>query len=397
MKPDKDGNWTKLSENDFKDFIPLADKKTKAVKVATQERAIFRLYSLGVSTNRDEWLYDFDRNQLTRKCRYLVSQYNRLNPKEKKFPKVFKWSRNLKRRLHQGRKEPFSANRIVKASYRPYATRWLYHSDLFIDEAGASAQMFPPGERNTAICFSDINSRTNYSVLAVHGTADLHFGAAVDGFQQVPRFRYADGVRTDNITDWALQQFVSNYAEIKPTITKDEVFHYVYAVLHDPIYREKYALNLEREYPHIPFYPDFRRWADWGGELMEFHVGYEKVKPWPLKRTETKDKKAALGGVGPKTILRTDSIHGIIVLDSETQLSGVPASAWEYRLGNRCGLEWILDQHKEKKPKDPTIREKFNTYRFADYKEKVIDLLARVTRVSVETMAIVEAMKSAER
>lgn len=130
---------------------------------------------------------------------------------------------------------------------------------------------------------------------------------------------------------------------------------------------------------------------------MEFHVGYEKVKPWPLKRTETKDKKAALGGVGPKTILRTDSIHGIIVLDSETQLSGVPASAWEYRLGNRCGLEWILDQHKEKKPKDPTIREKFNTYRFADYKEKVIDLLARVTRVSVETMAIVEAMKSAER
>ena len=87
----------------------------------------------------------------------------------------------------------------------------------------------------------------------------------------------------------------------------------------------------------------------------------------------------------------------MIVLDSETQLSGVPASAWEYRLGNRCGLESILDQHKEKKPKDPTIHEKFNTYRFADYKEKVIDLLARVTRVSVETMAIVEAMKSAER
>jgi predicted helicase len=82
---------------------------------------------------------------------------------------------------------------------------------------------------------------------------------------------------------------------------------------------------------------------------------------------------------------------------ARTTLSGIPAAAWDYRLGNRSGLEWILDQYKEKKPKDPTIREKFNTYRFKDYKEKVIDLLARVTRVSVETMEIVEAMKQAKR
>ena len=84
---------------------------------------------------------------------------------------------------------------------------------------------------------------------------------------------------------------------------------------------------------------------------------------------------------------------GAIQLDSETQLSGVPREAWNYRLGNRSALEWVLDQHKERTPKDPTIRERFNTYRFADHKEKVVDLLARVTRVSVETVAIVEAMR----
>ncbi|MGA2491986.1 MAG: type ISP restriction/modification enzyme [Roseiarcus sp.] len=99
----------------------------------------------------------------------------------------------------------------------------------------------------------------------------------------------------------------------------------------------------------------------------------------------------------PKPILRADHDHGIIVLDSETQLSGVPAEAWAYKLGNRSALEWILDQHKEKTPKDLTIREKFNTYRFADYKEKVVDLLGRVTRVSVETMAIVAAMRATPR
>jgi predicted helicase len=180
-------------------------------------------------------------------------------------------------------------------------------------------------------------------------------------------------------------------------IAKDDIFHYVYAVLHDPVYREKYALNLKREFPRIPFYADFRRWAAWGEKLMQLHIGYENVSPWPLNRTDVKDEKAAKAGVAPKTILKADRDNGIIVLDNETQLAGVPKAAWDYRLGNRSALDWILDQYKEKTPKDPTIREKFNTYRFADYKEQVVDLLARVTRVSVETVAIVEEMRALPR
>ncbi|MGH9625364.1 MAG: type ISP restriction/modification enzyme, partial [Bryobacteraceae bacterium] len=183
----------------------------------------------------------------------------------------------------------------------------------------------------------------------------------------------------------------------KSAITKDAIFHYVYAVLHDPAYREKYAQNLKREFPRIPFYPDFWRWAEWGRELMELHIGYESVEPWPLKRTDIPDEKARKNGAAPKALLRADKDGGRIQLDSETTLTGVPPEAWEHKLGNRSALEWILDQYKEKKPKDPTIRERFNTYRFADYKDKVIDLLARVTRVSVETRRIVEAMRATSR
>ncbi len=182
-----------------------------------------------------------------------------------------------------------------------------------------------------------------------------------------------------------------------PRITKDDIFHYVYGVLHDPVYREKYALNLKREFPRIPFYPDFRQWADWGQRLMALHIGYEAVEPWPLTRRDEPDEKARAAGIAPKCLLKSDREAGTIRIDSETTLSGIPPAAFVYRLGNSCGLDWILDQYKEKTPKDPTIREKFNTYRFADYKEKVIDLIARVTRVSVETMAIVEAMKEAAR
>ena len=109
------------------------------------------------------------------------------------------------------------------------------------------------------------------------------------------------------------------------------------------------------------------------------------------------DEKARRAAQAPKALLKADKDAGLIRLDSETTLAGVPAEAWDYRLGNRSALEWVLDQYKEKTPKDPTIREKFNTYRFADYKDRVIDLLARVTTVSVETMKIVAAMKRAAR
>ncbi len=115
------------------------------------------------------------------------------------------------------------------------------------------------------------------------------------------------------------------------------------------------------------------------------------------ERIDTEDEKAAKTGARPKPVLKSDKDTGIIRLDTETQLTGVPKEAWTYVLGNRSALDWILDQYKEKTPKDPTIREKFNTYRFADYKEKVVDLLMRVTRVSVDTMKIVEAMRAAPR
>lgn len=127
------------------------------------------------------------------------------------------------------------------------------------------------------------------------------------------------------------------------------------------------------------------------------HIGYEQVAPFALARTDTPDEKVRAADLHPKAMLRADTASGSIMLDSETTLRGIPPEAWAYRLGNRSAIEWVLDQYKEKKPKDPTIREKFDTYRFADYKEKVTDLLMRVTSVSVETVKILEAMKATTR
>ena len=150
------------------------------------------------------------------------------------------------------------------------------------------------------------------------------------------------------------------------------------------------------EFPRIPLYYDFWKWSAWGKELMDLHVNYEKAKPWNLpKVTSETDKnlRKVTRKVTPKPKLKADKDNDAIIIDDETTLTEIPKEAWEYKLGNRSALEWVLDQYKESTPSDPTIAEKFNTYKFADYKKEVIELLKRVTAVSVATMKIIREME----
>jgi predicted helicase len=269
--------------------------------------------------------------------------------------------------------------------------------------------VFPPNKNNKIIGFLQ-GERQSFSMFASNVIPNLAF-FSLDYGQCLPMYRFSKlGERTDNITDWALEQFQNHYQQAEPSspvcyansselrdefkldlpdnsITKESIFHYVYAVLHNPAYRKKYELNLKREFPRIPFYKNFWRWAAWGKSLMNLHINYETATPYHLERKEVAAKEV------PKAKLKAIKESGIIVLDDNTELHGIPKQAWDYKLGNRSALEWILDQYKEKKPSDPTIAEKFNTYKFADYKEQVIDLLERVCTVSVETMKIVKEME----
>lgn len=394
VSPDKNANWLNLTDNDFETLLPLASKETKAAKSAANERAVFKLFSLGVSTNRDEWVIDRSPKELAKKVRFFLNIYNRHLDNPQEHDTVVKWSRNLKRRAVQGMREDFAQEKIYPYIYRPYTQRVVYASDVLVDEPGTMRE-FVQGQ---TIC---ISFSKDFRTLAGGAPFDLHYVGDTYG---LPLIRHdADGNVCDNITDWALKQFTTHYADqtgkgkAARKITKEAIFHYCYAVLHDPVYREKYAQNLKREFPRIPFYQDFWQWAAWGQALMGLHIGYEQVRPFGLTRHDEPDTKARAAGQQPKAVLKSDPAAGTITLDTETTLRGVPPEAWAYKLGNRCAIDWVLDQHKEKKPKDPTIREKFDTYRFADYKEKVIDLLMRVTTVSVETVKITEAMKSAAR
>jgi predicted helicase len=297
-----------------------------------------------------------------------------------------KWTRAVKNDLSKGVKYKFDDKLIVDCLYRPFIKKKLYFSKQLNEMQYQLPSIFGKNSEfnNTCIVFSDSAFRSQFSSISVNVIPELHFAASTDGFQNLPLYVYdKDGNRHDNITDWALNQFKSHYQN---EITKLDIFHYVYAVLHNPIYREKYELNLKREFPRIPFYNNFFQWADWGKQLMDLHLNYETIEKYPLKRIDLESAKI------PKAKLKADKENNLIILDDNTTLSGIPVIAWDYKLGNRSALEWVLDQYKEKKPKDPTIAEKFNTYRFADYKETVIDLLMRVCTVSVETLKIVQIL-----
>ena len=388
ITPDTKNNWLNLSDSDFQKLMPLAKQKLRAVVQMSESDTIFDLYSMGVVTNRDSWVYDFDANDLGKKIRWFINSYEEIRAefggtdfKDSMLSTSIKWTPDLIRQLRSDLPNIFNRSNIRRTMHRPFVSKFLYYNKNLNWSHYQLAQVFPSDLQgmNKVIAFC-MNNKQFY-ILATDSVFDLHFTGDAWG---LPLYRYtADGERISNITEWGLRQFRERYGD--DAISAEDVFAYTYAVLHDPAYREQYAIDLLREFPRLPFYTDFPAWVAMGQQLLDLHIGFESVEPYGLARED-------LDGDAKRVILRADQEAGVIRLDDRTRLAGVPESAWRYRLGSRSALEWVLDQYKERKPRDPTIAAKFNTYRFADYKERVIDLLQRVCTVSVATMAIVDAM-----
>ena len=415
IQPDKKNNWINLTQNDFDDLLPLASKETKAADSPSRERAILKFFTNGVNTARDEWVYARDADDLEPRINHMVKVYGSEVKRRRKDEEIdvaqlsptIKWSAGLLGRLARGQKAPaFDKGKVVPAVYRPFTRLHYYADQFFSDRLTAShAECFGEGYDAGDGQFFALTAPAaarNFSALAIATLADWHFLGDTVIF---PLRRMKDGQIADNVTDWGINKFVAHYKKSAPQpsakrqrkITKDNVFHYCYAVLHDPVYRGTYAKNLNRDLPRIPLYPDFFRWADWGLKLMELHSGYLEVQPFNVQRLDQPDKYARAAGQPPKVLLRSHADKGEIAIDSETILAGIPMAAWRYLLGHQSALDWVLEQSKDKKSTHDTFRQKFAEYSFADVKEDVIDLLCRVVAVSTETVRITEEMRLAER
>lgn len=351
---------------------------------------------MGVATNRDEWVYDFDVTNLRNKSLFFADAYNGfLDDNDNSYPTVIKWSRDLRNEFQRGRRIVYNDGNRIQSLRRPFVIKHHF-ADFTMNDVLTKNHYIMFGDDlkqpNKIICFC-VNGKDFYA-LAADKVVDLHFTGDT---QCLPLYRYTqDGEKVSNITDWGIQHINNHYRKQHPRyykemhadnpITPEDIFAYTYAVLHDPTYRHEYKNDLLREFPRLPLHPNFNAWANIGAKLLDLHINFESANPYPLERLD-KD-----GVVPQRAILRADKEKGIITIDERTSISGIPDSAWNYRLGSRSALEWILDQYKERTPRDLTIRQRFNKYRFANHKEKVITLLQRVSTISIKTTQIINNM-----
>jgi predicted helicase len=398
LQPDEKHNWlTEGMREEFETFVALGSKETKSAKGKAE--AIFSTFSNGVKTNRDRWVYNFSRKELSTNVQRMIETYNeqvyKWTTREDKTDRIdefvvydetkISWSGDLKGHLAKGITVKYDENKVRRSLYRPFTTSFLYFDAHLNNRRYLFPYIFPTSEaenENRLICSTAVGNMSPFQCLIIDKIPDLHLTGDSQCF---PFYTYdEDGTnRRENITDWALAQFRERYGDGK--ISKWDVFHYVYAVLHHPAYRERYAANLKRELPRVPFAPDFKAFARAGARLAELHVDYERQPEFPLERIENPD--APLDWRVERMRLSKDRRQ--LVYNDFLTLSGVPPKSYEYRLGNRSALEWVVDQYQLTTDRRSGITNDPNR---ADDPQYILRLVAQVVTVSLETVKLVRAL-----
>ena len=299
-------DWIEQRSDMFAKFYPLG---TKEAKMGKADDSIFRLYSLGLVTSRDVYIYNFSRDVCSENARRMTQDYlNALsefqtNPNltvdevARKHTKNIRWSGNLKDNLKRKKNTLFMDDYIRRTAYRPFVTMNGYVNYTFIHSKHHMDRVFPESSsENRVICVLGIGGKKDFSTLMADTIVDYQF---IFNGQCFPRYSYSKNAnagqikstdtheRIDNISDTALHAFRKHYND--DTITKDDIFDYVYGILHAPSYRDQFANDLSKMLPRIPYAPDFHAFAEAGKKLADLHLNYETCERYPLQEYLTYD------------------------------------------------------------------------------------------------------------
>lgn len=389
------------SAKDWDDFIQLI---SVGAEHSTSATAIFYSASTGIDAGGTNCRFDLFKEE------YATSiKHSKLNYDEGINTGEINTNENGIKSLQKSLAKTGVKEAKFPVAFRPFC-------QLYCNAEESAFKGIPIWHNTTCIHLNRFDTLQNFFCLSTNTPCDRFFA---DNVYSLPFYRYTkNATRQDNITDWALLLFNTHYHPNEPSspvcyagspelrdefrldipafnnITKQDIFYYVYAVLHHPAYCNKYWQNLHQAYPRIPLYHNFHQWAAWGKGLMQLHNGYLTIAPYPLKRTDIKLATPAGANLNTlvKPVLKTDVKEGKIEIDAYTTLSGIPRIAWDYKLVNYSAIEWVLEPFKENATGKSLLGERIQHYTFYTYKEHLINLLQRVCSVSVETMKIINAM-----
>ena len=417
IKPDKHHDWIQQRSEVFMEFYPLGTTETKAGKA---DNAIFHLYSLGFSTNRDAHVYNFSCDACAENAQLMTQDYLAAVTELEKNPELsvdeivrrystnIKWDDTLKNKLKQKKKTEFKNGYIRKVAYRPFVATNCYADYTFITRKGQMDKIFPDNARdNRVICVPSKGSKNPFSPLMTDMVPDLHLNEFSQCF---PRWRYPQPMnahqittgdepdRIDNISDTALCCFRDHYRD--NSITKDNIFDYVYGILHAPSYRDQFANDLSKMIPRIPFAPNFYAFAEAGKELAALHVGYENCEQYPHLEVEPRnndlfwEEKPGHFLLGPRTMRFADkNTKDTLIINEHIQLSGIPREAHGYVVNDRTPLEWFINRYKITQPeKNRGILNDPNCW--FEKPRDLVTAIERIIYVSIESTKIIENLPS---
>ncbi len=414
IAPDRHHDWIGQRAEAYQALLPMGTKKAKARRA---DDAIFRLFSLGYATGRDAYIYNFSRTACAENARRMVGDYAAaLRELERtggdaeeiarRHAAHVRWDENLRNNLRQGKTAAaYAPGRVWRTQYRPFVKQHCYVDYVLVHRKYRQDSIFPDaGSANRAICVSGKSAKTPFSALMVDAMPDLHFMAFGQCF---PRWRYqapedAQGAlpgtekrleRVDNISDAALRKFRAHYADNR--ISKDDVFDYVYGVLHAPDFRARFANDLAKELPRAPLAPDFRAFADAGRALAALHLGYETCAEYPLEVVFTGrgEARPAHYRIGKQMRFADKEERTTLVVNDHIRLRGVPAEAHRYAVNGRTPLEWLVDRYRFRKDKESGIANDPNGW-FDDPRD-LIAALRRAVHLGVETARVIDALPPA--
>ncbi|AVH36836.1 damage-inducible protein [Pseudomonas monteilii] len=425
ITPDEHGDWVKQRDDSFNQFIVLGEKDDKSALT------LFDNYSNGVKTQRDAWAFNSCKAKLATNMEGMIGFYNAevkrfnaahpgLDTKGRQAqvdgfidtdPTRISWTRALKQDLGKDRSYAFEVDCLVPALYRPFTKQWLYFNRRFNEMVYQMPRIFPDAvAENLVIGVSATGEKVAFSALISRHVPSLHF-VDIEGSQCFPLYLYDETAqaskkdlfsepteaglrRRDAITDAGLAHFNTTYPGEQ--ISKEDLFYYVYGILHSPDYRERFADNLSKELPRIPAVKkaaDFWAFSKAGRALADLHLNYETVEPYPLtieaKGTLTdadyRVEKMKFAKKGDKTT---------VIYNPRITLKGIPEVAWDYVVNGKAALDWVMERQAVRTDKASGIVNDANDWATETMgnPKYPLELFQRVVTVSLETQKIVKGL-----
>lgn len=427
--PNEHGDWLNKRNEMFKLFIPIEPDK----KFAKGQRSFFETYAIGVATNRDAWVYNFSSHSVVFNMQRMIDFYNRQQEEYSQAikknsslsvedfveqdPTKISWTRSLRNSILKSKNYQFKKDNVRIGSYRPFQKQNLYFSVNFNEAIGLSPKLFPtPQHKNLVICVSGIGASKDFSTIITDSIPCLDLveksqcfplywydnseAEIIDLFNQGSKNEMDRYVRRDGVTDWILGTARKQYGY---KVTKEDIFYYVYGLLHSPEYRTEFATDLKKSLPRLPLVEkadDFWAFSKAGRDLANLHLNYETIEPYKKcnilyapftnkgDRINYHVEKMRFGKIDSKTADKS-----IIHYNNAIIIEHIPAEAYEYVVNGKSAIEWIMERYAITTDKKSGITNDPNDWAREHNDEKYIfNLLLRIINVSVQTVEIVKGL-----